>query len=1057
MISLTPMFTKGDNVRVITSGKIGTVNDVLTGRNSIGYKVTIEGRMLTFPEKFLEAYVNKEQEIVDSIILNEFGSIEEYKIFNTWIRLKKPFEGNFYSYLGSKTIFNPFQFKPLIKFLNFQSSERLFIADEVGVGKTIETGIILTELLARGRITRKKPVLIVCPNILGPKWVKEMKDRFNLTFFLHDSRSLRTALLNALNGRFADHEMFSIVSLQVLRSEEFLSLLDKLDEGRIEHLWSLVIVDEAHHMRNSGTLSNRLGHVLSSMSDMMIMLSATPLNLRDADLYHLMNILNPNLYPDIQSFEALIEPVKINNQIKSLLLQNKTEDYPKILQLLKDLNSQSMGKIVQSHSGIRKLKEQLNEMKELPVKDIVKFERILTSLNPLEHSFTRTLKKEAFEQKVIREVLKIPVQMTESEKDFYEAVIQMSEKLFLAKGGNASALGFVTNLPRRMAASCIPAMKEYLIWSLDNNMFHGSEFVESEAEELFEENFDDIGDDSNIKEAALPSALRKHYEYLLRSAESIGNIDSKYDEFKAYLSKLLSTIDNPQVIVFSFFIRTLNYLKQRLEEDGFSVNIITGQTPLVAKSNNQVGRYEVIDQFKNKEFQILLSSDVGGEGLDFQFCQAMINYDLPYNPMKVEQRIGRVDRFGQKSDKVFIASMYLQDTVDERIYELLYERIDIVHQSIGMFEPILSKQLIDLQKDLISGTLSEQQIKNRTRDISLALEKSKLEQNQFEKQRVELLGDEKFRKLINGLERKNDFLKPSDAAKITQWFLSRNQSSYISINEECGRLTFSADLLKELEAFTRLPGMEGSSAELNPLLEAKGPIDVIFNGSSSSDTDFHFLPPTGFWIKYILQKLEKDNQIYRAFNFTVRKSNSFLENGFYVIPIFEIEIEGMKVEHQLAMVPINLQTGLVTPCNYIEASRQFIQSLEQSNSEFLQCDQDELESLIDQGRVELESYMSQYIENIRLENDTVIAARINSLERGSEVRKQRLLQMIENHKLRTQGERTENSRRYIHSVEARIENERRRTNEKVKTLKIKQDISFSFGFSGVMVLNVIDG
>jgi SNF2 family DNA or RNA helicase len=351
MITVTPKFTKGDNVRVITSGKIGTVNEILVRNNNVGYRVTVEGKMISFQEKFLEPFTNKEQEIIDSLVLNDFGSFEDFKVFNTWIRLKKPYEGNYYSYLGSKTIFNPFQFKPLMKFLNSQSSERLLIADEVGVGKTIETGIILTELLARGRITRRNPVLIVCPNILGPKWVKEMKERFNLNFFLHDGRSLRTALLNALNGRFADHEMFSIVSLQVLRGEEFLGLLEKLDEKRLDFLWSFLVVDEAHHMRNKETLSNRLGHQISSMADMMIMLSVTPLTLRDSDLFHLMNILNPNLYPDIQSFEGLIDPVKVINQIKQVLVQNKSADYPVLHQQLNHLDSLSMGKIIQKHTG----------------------------------------------------------------------------------------------------------------------------------------------------------------------------------------------------------------------------------------------------------------------------------------------------------------------------------------------------------------------------------------------------------------------------------------------------------------------------------------------------------------------------------------------------------------------------------------------------------------------------------------------------------------------------------------------------------------------------------
>ena len=506
--------------------------------------------------------------------------------------------------------------------------------------------------------------------------------------------------------------------------------------------------------------------------------------------------------------------------------------------------------------------------------------------------------------------------------------------------------------------------------------------------------------------------------------------------------------------MFSFFIRTLNYLKRRLEADGFSVNLITGETPLVGKNNHLVGRYEIIDQFENKEFQILLSSDVGGEGLDFQFCQAMINYDLPYNPMKVEQRIGRIDRFGQKSEKVFVASMYLADTVDERIYELLYDRIDIAHESVGMFEPILSKKLLDFQKDIISGTLTEQQLENRSREISLALEKSKFEQSQFESQRSELLGEGEFSKLITGLEQTNDFLKPSDATQLTESFMIRNGSNYKPINEESGSLTLSAKLVKELDSFTRLPGMEGSMAELNPLLSAKGPVKVIFNGSLAGEVDYSFLPPTGFWIKFILQKLEQDNHIFRTFTFSTNKSNSFLESGSYLIPIFEIEVEGIKVEHHLAMVPIDLESEQVIDCNYLQAARYFTTALEVNDSEQIYS-QEELENWVDIGRSELELYMDQYTDNIRLENETIGSTRILSLEKGSEARKERLLQMIEDHKMRKAGELTETSKNYIYSVEARIENERRRTNDKIKTLKIKQEISFSLGLVGVMLMKVV--
>ncbi|AOM83522.1 DEAD/DEAH box helicase [Salisediminibacterium beveridgei] len=1045
-------FQKGDNVRQISTGKIGTVNEVLDKGNNIGYRVTFEGKTAVLQEKYLERIIDPEQEIYDDIAMQNLGDFEDYKIFNTWIRLKKPLEGNYYSYLSSKTIFNPFQFKPLIKFLHYQSSERILIADEVGVGKTIETGIILTELLARGRISRKDPVLIVCPNALGPKWQKEMKERFSLDFMLHDSRSLKTAFQNAMDGRFSDYEMFGIVSIQVMRNEDFLKTLEKFDEKKLESVWSLVIVDEAHHMRNLGTKSNSLGKLLSELSDMMIMLSATPLNLRDADFFQIMHILNPDTYPDHNSFEALLEPIKIINQTKHELLLNKTESYSRILDLIQELESMSIGDIVRSNKGVQSLKQQLLREEKIEVEDIVKYEKLLTSLNPLEKSYTRTLKKEAFEQKVVREVSKIPVDMTEDEKKFYNAVIALSEELFLAKGGNVAALGFVTNMPRRMAASCIPATKEYLEWSLDHNIYVTGVPVEQDEEELYEENFDDIGDDSSLHEAILTPALRDKYEELLEIAEAIGEEDSKYDQFKQYLSTLLSSLENKQVIVFSFFIRTLTYLEKRLSEDGFSVNVISGRTPLVNK-NNVTGRYEIIDQFKNKEFQILLSSDVGGEGLDFQFCQAMINYDLPYNPMKVEQRIGRIDRFGQTAEKVFIASMYLADTVDERIYELLYQRINIVHDSIGAFEPILSRKLLDFQKDIITGSLSEEQIQNRSHEISISLEKSRLEYDHFEKQRNELLGEEEFQKLITGISEKNDFLNPSDAADLTKIFIDQYGGSYKELDKESGKLKLTDSIIGNLERFTRLPKSEGSINELDPLLHSKSAKTVIFNGSKANDSKHIFLPPAGFWMRFIIHTLENNNQIKRAFSYAIDYEDSFLEAGEYLIPIFEIAVEGIKSEHQLAVVPIDLNQEKVIPCNYIQSTREFSGRYSIIDVEW-EFEQELLKELIDKGRIELEAFMNEHVENLRLENDTIVTAHIASLKKGSKGKIDNLLQMLKDHKDRNPGGLNENSKNYIKSLEARIENEAKRTSSRIDLLNEKKDISFSLSIAGVILLQV---
>jgi len=287
MVDSEPRFNVGDNVRYITTGQIGTINKVIEQTRSYSYKVMLEGRVRTIAEIFLEPYIDTEESLVEEFFQKEYGNYQDYMIFQTWFRLTRPLENNLYSYLGSKTVFNPHQFKPLLRFLSPSSDERLFIADEVGVGKTIETGIILMEMFSRGRLDNRTPILIVCPNSLGPKWVQEMKERFRLNFHLHNGESLRYTLATTLqDGVFPTRYNFSVVSLELLRKEEHLNMLKEIDSRREKPLFGMVIVDEAHHMRNTETDSNELGNVLSGMTNMMLMLSATPLNLKNEDLFN---------------------------------------------------------------------------------------------------------------------------------------------------------------------------------------------------------------------------------------------------------------------------------------------------------------------------------------------------------------------------------------------------------------------------------------------------------------------------------------------------------------------------------------------------------------------------------------------------------------------------------------------------------------------------------------------------------------------------------------------------------------------------------------------------
>jgi superfamily II DNA or RNA helicase len=1039
-----PKFSKGDNVRIISSGKIGTINDVLVRETNIGYRVTVDGKTTAYQEKYLEPYIDEEQRLRDDLMLGHQGNLDDFHLFQTWYRLKRPIEGNFYSYLASRTLFNPYQFKPLSKFISPGSEDRLFVADEVGVGKTIEAGIILTELIARGRLDRRSPILIVCPNALGPKWVKEMKDRFRLRFYLHDGTSLKNALLAARKGYLPDQSTWAVASIQLLRNKKNLDLLQEINASREAPLWSFVVIDEAHHMRNASTESNLLGNTLSGLTEMMLMLSATPLNLKDEDLFNQMHILNPSMFPNPQTFQAMLSPVKSLNRCRRLLLEDTTTVYGEIQNELKKLESGPLGDALVSHPGLISLIERLKQGNPLTGSEKALYERTLISLSPLDKCFTRTLKREALEHRVTREPVKVPVTLTSSEMDFHEAVVEFTANLYLARGGAPAALGFVTNMPRRMVSSCIPAMKEYFNWCLANDTF------------LIEQGKDveEPDDDSELKAVPLTPELRQELLYLKAQADQLKTIDTKYQEFLKLVQQLMTNLENPQIIVFSFFVRTLHYLKERLTADGYRVGLISGDVPVVS-DGQQMGRYELMEAFRNKELDIFLSSEVGGEGLDFQFCQAMVNYDLPYNPMRIEQRIGRIDRFGQTADKVTVANMYIKDTVDEKIYEALYERIQLVQDSVGGLEPILGSTLYDLQRELIGGQLSSEQLEIRMREIELAVEHAKIEQEKFESNRRELMGDEHFSGLINNLDEHTDFVRPEDAARLTALCLAEwTGCGYETLDQERGLLHLSKELVARLEQYTRRPGSEGSLEELGMIIR-KQTLPVIFNGSLADQfRDHHFIPPCGFWTKFLLTELEAQDRIYKVFSFAAETMTIGLDPGVYVVSVFEVQLEGFRMQMDLAAVPVSIEDKYCPKLDY----RKFSRSLSRqalSGIRSLELEPEHFEELTDLTRDALEQQMEEEVQFLRSENKFRIQARITSLTQGSEMRVNRLMQRISEHKERMRVEGKPPSPEFLRLTEAQIAVERRRLETHIGKLQSKSELSLTVSQIAVVLLEVI--
>ena len=177
-------------------------------------------------------------------------------------------------------------------------------------------------------------------------------------------------------------------------------------------------------------------------------------------------------------------------------------------------------------------------------------------------------------------------------------------------------------------------------------------------------------------------------------------------------------------------------MERRLRDAGINVLQINGSVPTGERTL-------IIDRFKtDPHVRVLLTSEVGSEGLDFQFCDTLFNYDLPWNPMRVEQRIGRIDRYGQKAEKIRIYSFFLRGTIEERILERLYTRIGIFEDSVGDLEPILGPLAQQLSREIFSMDLTPVQELEKTEQLLASLEVRRLEEEDLQKRTAELLGQD---------------------------------------------------------------------------------------------------------------------------------------------------------------------------------------------------------------------------------------------------------------------------------------------------------------------------
>lgn len=503
---------------------------------------------------------------------------------------------------------------------------RYLLADEVGLGKTIEAGLVLRELKLRGRVKR---ILVVAPKGLVRQWQAEMRLHFGEKFQFIEPSELAAFRQWRSGGageeenlwRMHDQVICSLDSVKPLEGRRGWSLeqLNTYNRERFEDLisasWDLVIIDEAHRMGGSTEQVARykLGAALAEASPYLLLLSATPHQGKTDQFMRLMQLLDREAFPDESSVSRdRVRPFVIRTEKR---LSIDAEGQP----LFKPRVTRLQAVAWQARHG--------------------------------------------------------------SQQRLYEAVTDYVRHGYnQAMAAKQRHIGFLMILMQRLVTSSTAAIRTTLEKRqalLEAPQPQANLFENTSADE-----WADLDGQSQVDLAMQSSGWeleKSEVEMLLelaRETEAAGT-DAKAEALLELIYKLQQEEGDPalKVLIFTEFVPTQAMLADFLESRGFSVTTLNGSMDLETRTRAQ--------QAFSKDVRVLISTDAGGEGLNLQFCHIIVNFDMPWNPMRIEQRIGRVDRIGQKH-LVRAINFVLEDTVEHRVRQVLEAKLEVIAQEFGV-------------------------------------------------------------------------------------------------------------------------------------------------------------------------------------------------------------------------------------------------------------------------------------------------------------------------------------------------------------------------------------
>ena len=573
---------------------------------------------------------------------------------------------------NAKVDLNPHQVESALFAFKSPLSKGVILADEVGLGKTIEAGLVISQYWAEN----KRSIVIVCPSSLRHQWHNELKEKFNIDSIIMEAKSFNSEIKDDNINPFKQKNKAVILSYNFVSSKK---------EYLREIKWDLVVIDEAHKLRNVYKPNNKIGNNIKwAFTDCKkLLLTATPLQNSLLELYGLVSLIDENVFGDINSFRS---------------------------QYIKD-------------SDIEDLRDRLRLCSKRNLrKDVLEYIKY-TKRYPITEEFNAT----------------------DAEMELYNEIsrfLEREESYAIPKKQRA----LTTLIIRKLLASSTQAILQTLqtIKIRLEKIKEENQINDETIEELIDEDFyfeleedmdDDIENEKYITD--LDKSNKIDYKLLQEEIDTLNDFVEKAKSIKvdAKSKALLKALDigfektkelggNRKVLIFTENKRTQEYLYNYLRENGYDNKIVlfngsntstqakeiynnwlmkNKDTSKLQPSKSANVRQALIEHFRD-ESEIMIATEAAAEGVNMQFCSFIINYDLPWNPQRIEQRIGRCHRYGQKHDVVVINFLNKRNHADIRVYELLKNKLNLFEGVFGASDKVLGniESGIDFEKRILN-------------------------------------------------------------------------------------------------------------------------------------------------------------------------------------------------------------------------------------------------------------------------------------------------------------------------------------------------------------------